>query len=232
MKRHPTNGLFLIVAGTTWLLASGTALAQGGPGRPGSRGRGLDQCKDDIAKLCASVGPGGGKLLKCLHDHKAELSEPCQAALAPGGKGGRKGPGAPVEWGPMPGMRKSCSAEIGKLCKDTVPGHGRIAVCLNEHKSELSPGCKTSVDQVTTQMSSRMEMHDACAPDVQKLCGDVPPGSGQVAFCLGEHAAELSPACKQQVAKMKAGWAKRDFGGRGKPAPAPAPVPPPPPAPK
>ena len=147
-----------------------------------------------------------------------------------GGPRPRPGMGmnAPSAWGPMAGMRKTCSAEIAKFCREVKPGHGRIAVCLNEHPQELSRPCKASVDQVMDQMGSPMEMHKACADDVRKLCGDVPPGTGRVAFCLGEHSAELSADCKRQVAEMKDGWGKRRFGprkdvGRG---PAPAPTPP------
>jgi hypothetical protein len=236
MKREPRNTLLVAATAAAWLLASGIALAQEAPG---PRGPALGQCKEDIAKLCPGIAPGGGRLIKCLHEHEAEVSAPCKAAL--GGKGGKAGPGpaggAPDEWGPMAGMRKTCAAEIDKFCKDTKPGHGRIAVCLNEHPRELSPACKASVDQVVTQMNAHVETHKACAPDVQRLCGDVPPGSGRVAFCLGEHKAELSAECKQHVAEMQAGWGKRDFGARkgppaaGAPGPAPAgtPAPPPPP---
>lgn len=150
------------------------------------------------------------------------------------------GMNAPSAWGPMAAMRKTCSNETAKLCREVKPGHGRIAVCLNEHPQELSRPCKASVEQVMHQMVSPMETHKACADDVKKLCGDVPPGTGRVAFCLGEHSAELTADCKKQVAEMKDGWGKRRFGppkgmGRG-PAPAPTPpaaapsAPPPPPA--
>jgi hypothetical protein len=29
-----------------------------------------------------------------------------------------------------------------RLCKDVKPGEGRIAACLKQHESELSPECK------------------------------------------------------------------------------------------
>jgi hypothetical protein len=125
-------------------------------------------------------------------------------------------------------MRKNCAAEIKKFCKEVKPGHGRIAVCLNEHPSELSPRCKEPVGQMLQHMNAPMEMHKACAADAQKFCGDVPPGKGHLAICLGEHTAELSPDCKAHVAEMKAGWGKRGPGAAtgAKPAVA-APVPPP-----
>lgn len=124
------------------------------------------------------------------------------------GHGMGHGMGMGHEWGAMKDMRKTCAADVEKLCKDVQPGHGRVAVCLNEHASELSPACKKMVDTVTEEMSLPMEMHADCAADVQKFCSDVPAGSGRVAFCMGEHAKELSPACKKHVTEMKAHWKK------------------------
>jgi hypothetical protein len=263
MKRSPTKTMLFAVAAASYLTAGGIALAQDAPGGPpGPRSLIGLRCRDDAAKLCAGIEPGGGRLAKCLRGHEAELGEPCKAALAAGGPGAKPGapapaatPGAapapakaPPEGGPRPpmgspaepgsmmGMRNSCAAEIGKFCKEVKPGHGRIAVCLNEHPGELSPRCKGLVDQVMQQMNAPMEMHKACAADAQKFCGELPPGKGRVAFCLGEHSADLSPGCKQHMAEMKSGGGKHGPGGRmgagpsgAPPAPPPgAPVPPPP----
>ena len=94
------------------------------------------------------------------------------------------------EWGPMHGMHKQCAADVTRLCKDVPPGHGRVAVCLNEHAAELAPGCKQHVEMVMMHMNEKMDMHADCAADAQKLCSDVPAGQGRVAFCLGEHTSE------------------------------------------
>lgn len=42
-----------------------------------------------------------------------------------------------------------------------------------------------------------------CADDAAKLCPGVQPGGGAVARCLKEHSSELSPACKDNMKKMK-----------------------------
>lgn len=42
-----------------------------------------------------------------------------------------------------------------------------------------------------------------CADDAAKLCKDVQKGEGRVAKCLREHKEELSPACKENIAKAK-----------------------------
>ncbi len=41
---------------------------------------------------------------------------------------------------------------------------------------------------------------DACRADVEKLCAGIPPGGGRVLSCLKANEAQVSPACKQQVA--------------------------------
>ncbi len=42
-----------------------------------------------------------------------------------------------------------------------------------------------------------------CADDAANLCQGMKPGGGAVAKCLKEHASELSPACKANMAKAK-----------------------------
>lgn len=43
-----------------------------------------------------------------------------------------------------------------------------------------------------------------CADDAAKLCQGVQPGQGNIARCLKQHSAELSPACQENIAKAKA----------------------------
>jgi hypothetical protein len=42
-----------------------------------------------------------------------------------------------------------------------------------------------------------------CADDAARLCKGVQAGEGRVARCLKEHEKELSPACKENIAKAK-----------------------------
>jgi hypothetical protein len=39
------------------------------------------QCRTDIESLCASVQAGEGRILQCLDENAAEVSEPCERAL-------------------------------------------------------------------------------------------------------------------------------------------------------
>ncbi|MFG1463969.1 cysteine rich repeat-containing protein [Xanthobacter sp. DSM 24535] len=39
-------------------------------------------CRTDAQKLCASVQPGGGRIVQCLREQQGQLSEACRTALA------------------------------------------------------------------------------------------------------------------------------------------------------
>jgi hypothetical protein len=83
MKR-PAVSLVLFVVATSATVSGQIAQAQdAATAAPGAGRRSLIglRCKDDAAKLCAGIEPGGGKLARCLHGHEGELSEPCKAAL-------------------------------------------------------------------------------------------------------------------------------------------------------
>ncbi len=41
-------------------------------------------CETDTKRFCSDVKPGGGRLLKCLHEHEKELAPTCREALGPG----------------------------------------------------------------------------------------------------------------------------------------------------
>ena len=40
-----------------------------------------NECDDDLEKHCSSIKPGEGRLLKCIDQHKNEISERCMQAL-------------------------------------------------------------------------------------------------------------------------------------------------------
>jgi hypothetical protein len=41
-------------------------------------GDAMQNCKADAEKFCKDVKPGGGRIMKCLKEHEAELSEGCK----------------------------------------------------------------------------------------------------------------------------------------------------------
>ena len=121
-------------------------------GRPkgAAKGGGNGPCAEDMGKFCKDVQAGGGRGLKCLREHKAELSEACKAHLEKM-KTQRRQKGA----GQAPGKRRAagkavfeaCQSDIDKLCKDVKPGGGRVLECLKSHDADLSSECKTALEK-------------------------------------------------------------------------------------
>ncbi len=51
--------------------------------------------------------------------------------------------------------------------------------------------------------SARQEGGRPCADDAARLCKGVQPGEGRIVNCLREHKEQLSPACKENIAKAR-----------------------------
>jgi hypothetical protein len=91
---------------------------------------------------------------------------------------------------------KPCAADAAKLCKGIQQGQGRVARCLKEHASELSPACKKNIEEMKEKVQ---EFKEACKDDAAKVCQGMKPGGGKIMQCLKQHEGELSPACKEKV---------------------------------
>ena len=95
---------------------------------------------------------------------------------------------------------KPCADDAAKLCPGVQPGQGRVAQCLKEHSSELSPACKDNIAKAKEKIK---EFKQACKGDAHKLCKDVKQGGGRIVQCLSQHESELSPACKEEMEKPR-----------------------------
>jgi hypothetical protein len=94
----------------------------------------------------------------------------------------------------------ACRADVQKLCKDVQPGGGRIAMCMKQHESELSPGCR---EKIAEAREEGKELADACKADAETLCKGVQHGQGRIMRCLAEHNDKLSGACRAKVAEAQ-----------------------------
>ena len=59
-------------------------------------------CQSDVKTFCADVAPGGGNILKCLHQHHDQLSQSCQDQMAQARRQWRRHHGAATQPGPTP----------------------------------------------------------------------------------------------------------------------------------
>lgn len=117
----------ILLAMLSWAVAAG---AQGPPG-----------CSSDVQRFCPEVKPGGGRIMQCLRQHTAELSPDCKDAFVRMGPGGGKQMMRGNPW------IKDCEADVAKFCQGVQRGGGRIHACLLGHSGELSPTCRTALEQ-------------------------------------------------------------------------------------
>jgi len=97
-------------------------------------------------------------------------------------------------------VKNACADDVAKYCKDVKPGGGRLAQCLKQNENQLSPACRSSIEESKKRLK---EAHQACDADVQKFCKDVKPGQGRLVKCLREHEKELSAECRAKMAERK-----------------------------
>ena len=81
-------------------------------------------CRDDAKKYCASVQPGGGRVMGCLKDKQSELSPACQAALP---------------------VMERCAQEVKSACGAT--GKRGLRECLRSQSEKISPECRSLAPQ-------------------------------------------------------------------------------------
>jgi hypothetical protein len=102
----------------------------------------LEGCSSELTQYCAEVTPGEGRLLACLYAHGDKLSGPCEFALYDAAARLERAIGA------ITYVASECRSELETQCAQVEIGEGRIAQCLKDHASELSPGCDQALTDV------------------------------------------------------------------------------------
>ncbi len=132
MKKYPKNDT-VARAVFTWTVLTSLALllcvftaepALGEEARP---------CAEDIAGFCQDIRPGGGRIITCLKQHEGDLTSLCRDKLQ-----------QVLER--LEEAKRACAGDIKEFCKGVQEGEGRIARCLAEHNSALSPECAKHVE--------------------------------------------------------------------------------------
>jgi hypothetical protein len=119
-------------------LDAGEGIFSQGAGANGAAAMMMQACGDDQKKLCGKIQSGGGRIRQCLKEHLSELSPKCKEVIQETSQGARRRAG---------GFRTACREELGKLCRGTEPGGGRLMECLKKHDGELSANCKKALGE-------------------------------------------------------------------------------------
>ena len=102
----------------------------------------LNGCNAELVQHCAEVTPGEGRLLACLYAHGDKLSGQCDYALYDAAARLEQAVGAVTY------VATECRRELDTYCANVEAGEGRVAQCLKDHASDLSPGCDQALTTV------------------------------------------------------------------------------------
>ncbi|CAI5474497.1 unnamed protein product [Closterium sp. Yama58-4] len=161
-------------------------------------------CLDDKRRFCPDVLPGDARVKDCLEEHRSEpeFSKTCKAEFD------KMMERRAVDFRLDASLRKYCHKDIVETCypdaediSDVANWDSKVMECLQDYKEELKdPRCRQQVHRLTKRAAEDIRfdhpLHDACQPDQEKLCKDVPPGHARVFTCLQDHRKDLRPVCR------------------------------------
>ena len=107
----------------------------------------LENCEEEIQALCSQVSPGDGRLISCMYAHENYLGESCANSIADFGDI------LDFVFSRIRGAMETCISDIEKHCADAEFGGGRMMSCLSEKASDITPECKTVVDDLSEKLA-------------------------------------------------------------------------------
>ena len=103
-------------------------------------------------------------------------------------------------------LRAACGDDITKYCSSVTPGEGRLLYCMIAHEDKISTKCDYALYNAARNLDRAIDFveqaADACWPDIQKLCADVPEGGGHIAQCLISKKSTVSGDCQKILEKI------------------------------
>jgi Cysteine rich repeat len=104
-------------------------------------------CRGDVQRFCEGTPLGGGRVIRCLEENAAKLSQGCRKVMgiqeAPGGGDAAGGNGAAS--GGAESAKTACRSDAMRFCSDAVGDQAKMKTCLRSHAAQLSDGCKTAL---------------------------------------------------------------------------------------
>lgn len=154
-------------------------------------------CAEDAKKFCKDVKLGQGRLIRCMWQHRYQLSSACREK-------------ARKDWEKAMQVSADCAEDVKTFCKGIIPGGGRIIACLKSHEAELSSACKTHSEESRAKINEGIEklVLGACKKDRDRFCKGVKPGEGRIVECLRKNRAKLKPRCKAKLRRVERSQSK------------------------
>jgi len=175
-------------------------------------------CRADIRKSCGDAD-AGADLLRCLEDLLTDASDSGGSSLS-----GRCAKEVSKlvklknsDYRLSPGLEADCGADMARLCggaKAAIDGSealgdGRVIDCLIDRRDEIkAASCGASVRRKMVQRvvdaTNDPAMARDCGAEIETLCFDALPGSGNLHRCLfTDHYNYLGDACKARELKYQ-----------------------------
>lgn len=107
-------------------------------------------CEGDISKFCPQVTPGDGRVAMCLMAHEDKISSKCfwtMLEVAQGFAGAESN---------LLNAAEICESDIKEHCGSVEPGEGRIAQCIDENESKLTPDCVAELASFRDRLKSKL----------------------------------------------------------------------------
>jgi Golgi apparatus protein 1 len=99
-------------------------------------------CATEIKKYCSDVTPGGGHMVYCMQAHDDKMGPSCAYDLEDAVLN------LQVAGDVLKDAVNACRADIAGVCGKIQPGQGRVAACLVENRTTVSPGCADAIKKV------------------------------------------------------------------------------------
>jgi hypothetical protein len=96
-------------------------------------------CRETIIKYCKDVVPGGGRIMRCLNEHRDDQSIACKDWLEDQSKSINE-------------LMSACPEEIAKLCNIDPPDKFRIFLCLNDNYVSLKMDCRSKLGEIKDRL--------------------------------------------------------------------------------
>lgn len=108
-------------------------------GAPPSPAQVAGPCAETVTKYCKDVVPGGGRIMKCLNDHRDDQSSACKDWLEEQNKSLKE-------------LNVACTEEIAVLCNASSANSVSIFICLDGNYVALKSACRDKLREIKDRM--------------------------------------------------------------------------------
>ena len=96
-------------------------------------------CAETVAKFCKDVIPGGGRIMKCLNEHRDDQSIACRDWVEEQQKS-------------VNDLIAACPEEIATLCSVDPTDKVRIYLCLQGNYTSLRVNCRSKLGEIRDRL--------------------------------------------------------------------------------